>query len=207
MGVWEHLCGSPDMDGHASGRHDETAYLDGVDCAASGSGSQRRTQEEGALRDWARPRRGSDGRDFEGEDAEEARRRLRESDFERGLGQCAARPSTVEEPGRTRSGGYRASGSPHTRGLFGREGERGGEDAARRGRGGARVLSGRSAVLMLWAVAMLAQLQLSGSWITLSDKGYSVKHTLIAQAGVKVSGPVRVNGLMISRPVASLQVP
>ena len=59
--------------------------------------------------------------------------------------------------------------------------------------------------MLLHVVVALALVELAGSWISLSEKGYSVKHSLIAQAGVKVSGPVKVNGLMISRPVARLQ--
>lgn len=42
-------------------------------------------------------------------------------------------------------------------------------------------------------------------WISLSDKGYTVKHSLVAQAGVKVLGEVGVNGFIISKPVAKLQ--
>jgi len=42
-------------------------------------------------------------------------------------------------------------------------------------------------------------------WISLSDKGYTVKHSLVAQAGVKVQGEVGVNGFIISKPVAKLQ--
>ena len=53
-------------------------------------------------------------------------------------------------------------------------------------------------------VAVLV-LQQADGWIALSDKGYQVKHSLVAQAGVKVQGEVGVNGFIISKPVAQLQ--
>jgi hypothetical protein len=52
---------------------------------------------------------------------------------------------------------------------------------------------------------LLLLLQHADGWISLSDKGYTMKHSLAAQAGVKVQGAVNVNGLLISKPVADLQ--
>ena len=59
-----------------------------------------------------------------------------------------------------------------------------------------------------WGLRMLLILLLlrqADGWIALSNKGYEVKHGLVAQAGVKVQGEVDVNGLIISKPVARLQ--
>lgn len=57
-----------------------------------------------------------------------------------------------------------------------------------------------------FSILCIAQvLQQADGWIALSDKGYMVKHSLVAQAGVKVQGEVGVNGFIISKPVAQLQ--
>ena len=56
------------------------------------------------------------------------------------------------------------------------------------------------------SILCIAQVvQQADGWIALSDKGYQVKHSLVAQAGVKVQGEVGVNGFIISKPVAQLQ--
>lgn len=54
--------------------------------------------------------------------------------------------------------------------------------------------------------AVLAALcGVTGGWIALSPDGYTMKHNLIAQAGVTVEGDVRVNGVLISRPSRNLE--
>ena len=58
---------------------------------------------------------------------------------------------------------------------------------------------------VLWFLVAAILLQSCGGYITLSDKGYSFKHALLASAGVKVKGDVRVNGMIVSKPVANLQ--
>ncbi len=51
----------------------------------------------------------------------------------------------------------------------------------------------------------LTLLKLSGGWISVSNEGYSVKHQLIAQAGIKIPEDFRINGLLLVKPVATLQ--
>ena len=68
---------------------------------------------------------------------------------------------------------------------------------------GGRRESASSVILQALFILLLAR-QADG-WISLSSQGYQVKHSLVAQAGVKVQGDVEVNGLTISKPVAKLQ--
>jgi hypothetical protein len=51
----------------------------------------------------------------------------------------------------------------------------------------------------------LILLKLSGGWISVSNEGYSVKHQLVAQAGIKIPEDFRINGLLVVKPVATLQ--
>ena len=78
--------------------------------------------------------------------------------------------------------------------------------SAPRGRGPGQRAQRRGARVIVGVVFFLCVLlQLADGWISLSDKGYTLKHSLAAQAGVKVTGPLTVNGLLISKPVAKLQ--
>jgi hypothetical protein len=58
---------------------------------------------------------------------------------------------------------------------------------------------------LLHLLVCLSLVSLSGGWISVSNEGYSVKHQLIAQAGIKVPKDFRVNGLLMVKPVATLQ--
>eukprot|EP00961_Rhodomonas_salina_P029707 400080-Rhodomonas_salina.1 len=57
----------------------------------------------------------------------------------------------------------------------------------------------------LWWISCFFLFSSVGSWIALSNNGYSMKHSLLAQAGVRVTGDVNVNGMLLSTPVANLQ--
>jgi hypothetical protein len=70
--------------------------------------------------------------------------------------------------------------------------------------GGRREIASSAGILLQTLFILLLARQADG-WISLSSQGYQVKHSLVAQAGVKVQGDVEVNGLTISKPVAKLQ--
>jgi len=57
---------------------------------------------------------------------------------------------------------------------------------------------------LLLAAFQFALWQPAGSWIALSKDGYTIKHNLIAEAGVKVTGDLRVNGVLMSKPVENI---
>ena len=62
---------------------------------------------------------------------------------------------------------------------------------------------GRPALFLI-AVLQFALWQPTGSWIALSKDGYTIKHNLIAEAGIKVTGDLRVNGVLMSKPVENI---
>ena len=70
---------------------------------------------------------------------------------------------------------------------------------------GGRRESASSAGILLQTLFILLLSRHADGWISLSSQGYQVKHSLVAQAGVKVQGDVEVNGMTISKPVAKLQ--
>ena len=63
----------------------------------------------------------------------------------------------------------------------------------------------RSKAALCLVMAIVCGLwQPAGSWIALSKDGYTIKHNLIAEAGVTVSGDMRVNGVLMSKPVENI---
>jgi len=64
---------------------------------------------------------------------------------------------------------------------------------------------GRALVECICIFLILSILHHADGWIMLSNKGYTVKHRLLAQAGVKVPNQVEVNGFTIAKPVTKLQ--
>lgn len=112
-------------------------------------------------------------------------------------GQSCASPGGAGEVASSRCGrDKRAYGGRKGRGATGR-GEYGERDSRRDGLHGSGVA--------LWFLVAFVMVQACGGYITLSDKGYSFKHPLLASAGLKVDGDVRVNGMIVSKPVANLQ--
>jgi len=62
---------------------------------------------------------------------------------------------------------------------------------------------GRSGVLLVVLLHCILW-QPAGSWIALSKDGYTIKHNLIAEAGVSITGDLRVNGVLMSKPVSNI---
>ena len=58
---------------------------------------------------------------------------------------------------------------------------------------------------MLLAILHCVLWQPAGSWIALNKDGYTIKHNLIAEAGVEITGDLRVNGVLMSKPVSNIQ--
>ena len=59
--------------------------------------------------------------------------------------------------------------------------------------------------LLLIALVQFALWQPTGSWIALSKEGYTIKHNLIAEAGIQVTGDLRVNGVLMSKPIDNIE--